>query len=120
MNAIVSVPVSAPDEVIQARCELPTMEELIVMYARQLVRDGWCRGVACRYTDNGDLLYCTVGAFNQAAHSLHASEKSLQNAFGAFCAVNRLNPVKVWKWNDRFWRTKASVLRAFDRALVAA
>lgn len=39
---------------------------------------------------------------------------AFSSAMNALKAVTGGNP---GKWNDRFWRTHASVLRAFDRAM---
>jgi hypothetical protein len=118
MQATLAEPVQA-DAVVDATRAAEPVELAILRGARSLIEAGWCKGTACqtrRFPDGAFRLeFCTVGAFNEAASRIRAPEGALQNAFIAFSRVNGLSDVP--RWNDRFWRSKASVLRAFDRTI---
>ena len=101
----------------ETKTTFPYAEKLIE--ARELIRQGWCkynheRKYLVGYSDLKIVThYCVLGALTKVMPTLECNE--LREIFG------RANGIKdIATWNDKIWRTKGSVLRAFNRAIVLA
>jgi hypothetical protein len=94
----------------------------VLIEARNLVEEGWCRRSFMRRDDQGNVRYCIVGAIDAACRDGLDDELSYLRAH----AVNRMveaagtrnrGEVGISIWNDSWRRTKEEVLQAFDRAI---
>jgi hypothetical protein len=108
--------------------EEPTSVE-IMKHAKKLVENGWCkkaaakckRGAGIIYLDEQAVSFCVAGAIGRSVDDLmacHSGER--RDRRNIDCAVNFMsaNDIKdIPKWNDKWYRTKRSVMRAFDRAI---
>jgi hypothetical protein len=95
--------------------------ELMTIAKRKLV-NGWTKGEYC-YREGGKTEYCAMGAIN-AVGKKHGGTKvmALKLAKAIIGADIRAKPslddldYVITTWNDTSSRTKAQVLKAFDKA----
>ena len=99
-----------------ANCPLEIKEEPIVVQklkkARALIKQGWLQR-DLRLRKNGKDYYCVLGAIMTQLRS-----DSFSLAVDLFHEANQIDHVGTW--NDRWYRTKWSVLRAFDKTIALA
>lgn len=106
----------------------PSGEEIMV-HARNLVQKGWSkkcaakceRGVGIFYLDEKAVSFCIAGAIGRAVDDLmachSAARRDRRNVDAAVNFMSANNISDIPKWNDKWYRTKGSVMRAFDRAI---
>ena len=88
--------------------------------ARALIVKGWTQHATTRMID-GTMRYCTSGAISAVfpvVNTLWSSLRCSADTRKVFAEANGLTWIAPW--NDCWWRTKRSVLRAFDRAIAYA
>ena len=91
---------------------LRTDEAKILLTAKLLVMErGWCKGTF--HGAHGEV--CVLGAIRLAWLSLGSH---FEGACSVFRDANGI--VNIAEWNDRWLRTKPSVMRAFDKAIAHA
>jgi hypothetical protein len=88
--------------------------------AKELVEQGWIRRYHYR-CENGRKSYCAYWAIVTACTPEESGLRGVAvnvacvGAEDAFQFANRIRHIQ--SWNDRWWRTKRSVLAAFDKAI---
>ena len=108
---------------------------LILKDARSIVDTGFCKGayakrgngLSCKPTDPRAVSHCTVGAIYAAAgletidgHDAVSWTKDVQTAvieIHAAIGIRSYDEDAMATWNNRWYRSKRGVLRAFDRAI---
>jgi|SRR5690606_34808907 len=106
--------------------KLPLKSE-IMTYAKDLIEKGWCKrhsatdkfgnitGTTSECAEN----FCTAGAIWRAAHDVLPfstyNTLVINELIIDFLSANKIKSIP--DWNDRWYRTKKSVLKAFDNAI---
>lgn len=98
----------------------------VLVRARELVAQGWCQGAFARDADGesvGDLSslacsWCATGAIRRAALELCSPCYGRLVFWKAISRFGRRRMRDIPGWNDHPGRTKAEVLRRFDRVIL--
>ena len=96
----------------------------VLKRARALIRKGWTQGAMRRFNRKGEpVAWCSYGALCDSLPELGVSshEALARVAGAAYASIERAMGGKnsMVAWNDHPGRTKAQVLRAFDKAIKA-
>lgn len=86
-----------------------------LLEAKALVQRGWCKYVPYRISWRGKDKYCALGAMGAVG-----APPDAYVALGQAVGWDSKRWNGLGRWNDSLWRTKRSVLRAFDRAVTIA
>ena len=89
----------------------PTQRTLVK--ARGYIEKGWCQGASFRRRHGKKVAWCVLGALAET----HAPSQIECDAIRLLCDVMCKQTRVLASWNDFPGRTKAQVLRAFDRAI---
>lgn len=105
----------------------------LLIESRAIIADGrWSKGQFakrqngrwCSATDPRAVAFCPLGAIDFCAGiatgEMYPSEKippEVEEAIADLASAIGITADEMPTWNDRWWRTRRSVLKAFDRAI---
>lgn len=116
----------------------------ILLGAKKIIeKNGWCRKSLKKQKHPSDRIrswqenpvvgYCVLGAIEESAkqqleiefvrsheavlESINIFEKS--NSINSTLTISSWNSTKIPQWNDKWYRSKRSVLKAFDKSVIS-
>lgn len=116
----------------------------ILLGAKKIIeKNGWCRKSLKKQKHPSDKIrswqenpvvgYCVLGAIEESAkqqleiefvrsheavlESINIFEKS--NSINSTLTISSWNSTKIPQWNDKWYRSKRSVLKAFDKSIIS-
>lgn len=90
--------------------KLPESVTVLLAAVNILEEEGWTKGTY-HHSKNG---HCAVGAIYAASDRMRLSHSSAQ-----FALETEIGGTHIPRWNDKWYRTKKSVLRRFRAAIDA-